>query len=268
MSILDGEVTSLALCWRLERQDGAGVALTSHDAPLSIGGIAFEPVPGTTPAAVTRGLGLEPHSAEVAGGLSSSALTEEDLAFGRWDGAAVQLTVADWSAADQQPLQLLTGKLGGVNVSGKGFSAELQGAAALLNGAVCPATSPECRAEFGDKRCRVDLGGRSVRANVVECIGTMLTLDTAVDDRFLLGRLRFLAGENCGRSAVIMSAGGSVIELREQPRGVVEAGCAVELREGCDRRFATCVSRFNNAVNFRGEPHLPGNDLLTRYPGA
>ena len=32
--------------------------------------------------------------------------------------------------------------------------------------------------------------------------------------------------------------------------------------------FATCRDRFANAQNFRGEPHLPGNDLLTRYPGA
>lgn len=268
MTMLDGELTSLALCWRLERQDGAGIALTSHDEPLTIGETEFDPVPGMTPAAVSRALGLEPHSAEVAGGVSSAALSEEDLALGRWDGAAVRLTIADWTGADQQPLQLLAGELGSVNVSRDAFSAELQGAAAALNAPVCPATSAECRAEFGDKRCRVDLAGRTMRANVVECSGTMLTLDVAVDEQFVMGRLRFVNGANCGRSALIMSAGGNLLELREQPRGAVLGGCAVELREGCDKRFTTCVSRFENAVNFRGEPHLPGNDLLTRYPGA
>jgi len=45
-------------------------------------------------------------------------------------------------------------------------------------------------------------------------------------------------------------------------------GDRIALRHGCDKSFATCVSRFGNAENFRGEPHLPGNDLLTRYPGA
>ena len=35
-----------------------------------------------------------------------------------------------------------------------------------------------------------------------------------------------------------------------------------------DGLLATCAGRFANAVNFRGEPHLPGMDLLTRYPGA
>jgi uncharacterized phage protein (TIGR02218 family) len=66
----------------------------------------------------------------------------------------------------------------------------------------------------------------------------------------------------------MLSASGNVVEVRDLPKASVESGCRVELREGCDKRFETCVSRFANAANFRGEPHLPGNDLLTRYPGA
>jgi uncharacterized phage protein (TIGR02218 family) len=69
-------------------------------------------------------------------------------------------------------------------------------------------------------------------------------------------------------STVVLSATGAVVQVRDLPRAPLEPGCRVELREGCDKRFETCVSRFGNAVNFRGEPHLPGNDLLTRYPGA
>jgi len=37
---------------------------------------------------------------------------------------------------------------------------------------------------------------------------------------------------------------------------------------GCDKRFATCHDRFNNIVNFRGFPHIPGNDFVMRYPVA
>jgi hypothetical protein len=65
-----------------------------------------------------------------------------------------------------------------------------------------------------------------------------------------------------------MAVNGTVVEVRDLPRFDLETPCRIELREGCDKRFETCVSRFANAANFRGEPHLPGNDLLTRYPGA
>jgi uncharacterized phage protein (TIGR02218 family) len=268
MSIVDGELTSLALCWRLERLDGAGVALTSHDEPVTSDGIRHEPAPGMTPAAVTRSLGLEPQSAEATGALSSAALDATDLSLGRWDGATVGLTVIDWQEPDNSPIQLIGGELGSININDESFSAELRGAAAALEGPVCPATSAECRAVFGDKQCRVDLGGRTVVAHVVAADGGALTLDMAVDDRFVLGRLRYMSGANCGISTVVLSTSGNVVEVRELPRAIVESGCRVELREGCDKRFETCVSRFANAANFRGEPHLPGNDLLTRYPGA
>ena len=268
MSIVDGELTSLAFCWRLERLDGAGIALTSHDQPVTSEGVRYEPAPGMTPGSITRSLGLEAPSAEAAGALSSAALDEADLSLGRWDGAQVRLTAADWQAPGAAPVQLLGGEIGSVSIDGESFSAELRGAAAALEAPICPATSAECRAAFGDKQCRVDLAGRTLVAHVVASDGGTLTLDVSVDDRFLLGRLRYMSGANCGVATAMLSASGSVVEVRDLPRAPVEAGCRVELREGCDKRFETCVSRFANAANFRGEPHLPGNDLLTRYPGA
>ncbi|MCC6942300.1 MAG: phage BR0599 family protein, partial [Novosphingobium sp.] len=55
----------------------------------------------------------------------------------------------------------------------------------------------------------------------------------------------------------------------ERPLAVgAGAGLRVILREGCDHTIGTCADRFGNGVNFQGEPFLPGNDLLTRYPAA
>jgi uncharacterized phage protein (TIGR02218 family) len=268
MGITDGDLTSVALCWRLERTDGAGIGLTSHDETMWIDGAVYEPTPGIMPASITRKLGLDAGSGEVTGALSSDALDDADLALGRWDGAGVQLTAVDWTDSTADSIQLLAGEIGSVSIDGNSFTAELQGAAAKLDNAVCPSTSAECRAEFGDKQCRVDLAGRTISATVVQCAAGALTLDQTVDERFVLGRVRYMSGANCGLTSVILSVSSSGVQLRDLPRAAVEVGCRVELREGCDKRFTTCVSRFANAVNFRGEPHLPGNDLLTRYPGA
>ena len=45
----------------------------------------------------------------------------------------------------------------------------------------------------------------------------------------------------------------------------IEAGDTFVVTAGCDKRFDTCRARFNNAVNFRGFPHIPGNDFITSY---
>ena len=30
---------------------------------------------------------------------------------------------------------------------------------------------------------------------------------------------------------------------------------------GCDKQFPTCKAKFDNVVNYRGFPHIPGNDF-------
>jgi len=267
-TISEGPLTSLAFCWRLERKDGAGLALTSGDRNITVDGVEYQSAPGVTPAAISRSLGLEPDSGEIAGALSADCLSETDLVSGRWDGASVRLFAVNWDEPEAGTVDLLGGELGEVSVEGESFSAELRGAASRLAGAPCPVTSPECRASFGDKQCRVDLAGRTMRAVVAGANGNLIDLDRPVDAEFLFGRIRYFGGENCGLSTTILAVNDAEISVRDRPRRPILPGTKVELRQGCDKRFETCVSRFQNAANFRGEPHLPGTDLLTRYPGA
>ncbi len=267
-TMLAGPLTSLAFCWRVERRDGAGFGLTSHDAAIRIGGVDFSAEPGMLPAAIERGLGLGESDGEIAGAITSAALEEADLVLGRWDGARVRLTAVDWEAPEADSLQMMAGEIGEVRIEDAEFKAGLRGAAAKLARSVCPETSSECRAELGDKQCRVDLAGR-VRRCVIEAVeANELLIDQAPGDDFLWGRARFLSGENSGLASVTVAVDGNRVTLRDTMRGAVGAGDRIELREGCDKRFATCCERFDNGANFRGEPHLPGNDLLTRYPGA
>lgn len=266
--ILDGPLTAVALCWRIERNDGSGLALTSHDEPLAAGGTIFEAAPGILPAAIQRKAGLEPNGGEVAGAITSASLDEQDLVIGRWDGARIAMSALNWSEPEVAEVPLLRGELGEVRLQQGEFRAELRGASARLEAAICPETSPECRAELGDRKCRVDLAGRTLLARIDAVDGSSLVADRLVGGDFLWGRARFVSGANCGLMSVIVGVDGNRIELRDASRAAIAPGDLIELRHGCDKSFATCSGRFTNAVNFRGEPHLPGNDLLTRYPGA
>lgn len=268
MTLGAGELTSLAFCWTLERRDGAGLGLTSHDQALVIGGTSFRPSPAITPAAVRLRTGLEPQRGEVEGALSDAALSERDLEAGRWDGARVSLFAVDWEEPDGEQVALVGGGLGPVAIKDNGFAAELVGAADALSAPVCPETSPECRAELGDRLCRVDLAGRREMFAVSSFGGGTFGFDRGVEVRFLFGEACVLDGDNAGWRSRIIAVAANAVVLRDVPLFAVAAGCRVRLTEGCDKRFSTCATRFVNGVNFRGEPHLPGNDLLTRYPGA
>ena len=264
---MSGSLTTTAYCWTIERRDGAGLALTSHDRDLTVGGTVYAARPGMAPAAIERRLGLSESDSEVAGALADAALSEDDLGCGRWDGARVRLSAADWDEPEAGMTPLVTGEIGEVERAGQGFRAALRGAAAQLSRPVAPATSSECRAELGDARCRVDMGPRRRTVAVTVASGRSVTLSAPAGADYRWGRLRFLSGRNAGLRGVVVSSAGTQITLRDLPAFAIEPGALLRIEHGCDKLFATCRTRFANAENFRGEPHLPGNDLLTRYPG-
>lgn len=265
------ELTTIAFCWRLDRADGVTIGFTSHDRDLAVDGLIYRAAPGMLPSAISLSDGFDVDTLDVSGALTSEAITAADLTAGRWDGALVRLFAVNWEEPDVAPLPMARGELGDVGVRDQAFTAELRGPTALLERPAVENTSPECRAELGDKKCRVDLAARTRIARVTgvtDAVRLTVDFEEGSANAYGYGRLRWIEGANSGLASAIHSSDGDEIVLREAPAFEVTGGVRVELVEGCDKAFATCRDRFANADNFRGEPHLPGNDLLTRYPGA
>ncbi|NWK98043.1 hypothetical protein DM806_20735 [Sphingobium lactosutens] len=265
---LDEPLCTLAFCWRIERRDGVTIGLTSHDRDLEMDGLLYRAAPGMTPAAVRSGIGLEGEDSDVAGALSSDAISEADLMAGRWDGAALELRLTQWETPGALWLLLARGEIGAVSRKGASFSAELIGAAAVLGEPVAPSTSPDCRARLGDRACRVDMAGRRRVVTVAAVEDAEVTVGGLAVGAYAFGTLRWMSGANAGLVQAVVDNDGDGVTLADPPAFAVEAGALALLVEGCDRQLATCAARFGNVANFRGEPYLPGMDLLTRYPGA
>ncbi len=247
------------------------LGFTAHDRGLMVDGLWHRAAPGMLSSAVSLSDGLEADTMEVSGALSNGGIGEADLEAGRFDGARLHLFMVDWERPDLGVLPLARGRLGAVERRDGAFTAELRGPVAELERAALELTSPECRAELGDKRCRVALGPRSRMTQVVAIEGpTTITVASAAStaNAYGYGRLRMVSGAAAGLETALLSSDDTVLTLREPLRAAVAPGDRVMLREGCDKRLATCATRFGNVLNFRGEPHVPGMDVLTRYPGA
>ena len=263
-------VSSLALCWRVTRLAGGCLGFTTHDRALVVDGLVYAPAPGVAPSAVRASDGFEVDLMEVAGALSGDAITAAELADGRYDGALVELFMVDWEQPEAGRMALARGTLGTVEQRDGAFTAELRGPGHALARVPVELTSPECRAELGDARCRVDLAAHTRLGRVVAVAGaaTMQVDLAGADGDFAYGRLRVLDGVCGGTEREIAASVGGALTLREALERVPGAGDRVEVRSGCDKRFATCRTRFSNGANFRGEPHVPGQDALVRYAGV
>lgn len=261
------ELVTLAWCWRLSRRDGVVVGLTTHDRDLVIAGVPYRAAPGMKPSAIETRDSLGPATMDIEGAIASDAIAADDVDAGRWDGADLELFIVDWAAPDADRVTVARGALGAIERRGAAFSAELRGSLDLMDRPACPATSPSCRASLGDRACRVDLAPRTHVRKVVAVDGLLLTLDAPAPS-MAFGRLVWLEGRACGLESPVVRAAGDALTVAEMPPSLSPLPTRVRLIEGCDKQLATCRDRFGNAVNFRGEAQLPGNDLLTRYPGG
>jgi uncharacterized phage protein (TIGR02218 family) len=270
-AFLDRELTSIALCQRMVRPDGVALGFTGHDRPIWIAGLLYRPKPGLMPSAVSATASFAVDSMTVEGILDSALVTAMDLDLGRWRGSRVELFLCDWADPQAGRLMLAIGVVGEIYRTGSAgsgrFGIELLADRAALRLEGAPLVSPLCRAELGDGHCGVDLDGRSIDRVVVDGDGETLTLDEPVvqPQRFWHGQALLLSGAATGVRRRIAALEAGTVRLAEPIWGASLAGARVRLREGCDRRFATCRDRFGNAASFDGEPHVPGNDLMVRY---
>jgi uncharacterized phage protein (TIGR02218 family) len=230
-------------------------------------GIVHRAAPGMLPSAIRRTADLSPDSAEVQGAPTHDSIPAADLAAGRFDGAAVEIGVVDWENLDRAVLY--RGEIGGVSEEAGSFSAELRSAKAVLEADTVPRTSPTCRARFCGPGCALSAARFTYDAAVsaVDLAANRVVFAGGPGPEAMRdGSLRWLDGPHAGMAMAVIAADVDGLVLDFDLDTALLTGTRARLREGCDHTVETCQARFGNAANFQGEPFLPGNDLIARYP--
>ena len=270
---LDSGATTLCNVWKLARRDGTLFGFTDHDRDLTIDGLLCEAAAGFAASAVESASGLAVDNLDIVGGLRSDRLSEAALIAGLYDDADVEIWRVNWQDVTQRVL-LRKGNLGEVSRAATGFTAELRGLAHRLNQPRGRLYQYGCDADLGDVHCGVTLvvSGGAVTAASDDRVLTLNGFEAFDSDWFTRGHLTFTSGANNGAAMEVKrhtaTAAGAVIELWQAMARPVGVGDTVDMTPGCDKQFVTCQAKFDNGPNFRGFPHMPGNDFITAYPSS
>lgn len=263
--------TTLCWCWRLVRRDGTVFGFTDHDRDLFFDGTTYEAAAGFTASEIKDSVGLAVDDLEVESALSSERLDEAGLAAGLYDDARVEIFRVNWSDPAQRVL-VRTGSLGEIKRTGTHFTAEVRGLTHYLQQPQGRVYQYGCDARLGDGRCGIDLANPVWRATttITSVAGattfTVAGLASYDGHWFSRGTCRIVSGPAAGVTSEIkrhsIRDGAHVIELWQPLTVLPTAGTTVELTAGCDKTLTTCATRFANVANFRGFPHMPGNDFV------
>jgi uncharacterized phage protein (TIGR02218 family) len=273
---LDEGATRLCRCWLVRRRDGVELGFTDHDRDIAFDGVLFRASSGMDASALQAATGLSVDNAQAMGALSGAAVSEADIRAGRYDRAEIRHWLVDWERPDLRVL-MFRGTFGEIRRGDGAFEVELRGLAEALNAPVGRSVMRTCDRALGDAKCRFDLGqpGFSGEGEVTAG-GTGSDLAAAglrsfADDWFTHGVLTWLSGGNVGETAAVKADRSEASGLRrlalwQAPGRAPAAGDRFRVTAGCDKRAETCRAKFDNFLNFRGFPHIPGDDWVTAYP--
>lgn len=164
---LAGDVTTVATCWHIVRQDGEIFGFTDCQSPIVFGGVTYESASGYVPTAVEQSCALNVDNLEVQAILDSSDITEEDMLAGVWNYAKVEIFLVNYEDLTQGKMILKTGTIGEITLKQPSFVAEIRGNTQPYSNNIMEMSSPTCRVKrFGDERCKLSLSSLTVSGTV------------------------------------------------------------------------------------------------------
>lgn len=269
--------TTLCRAWKVRRRDGVCLGFTDHDLALRFDEVDFAAQSGLTAKALQQSTGLSVDNSEAIGALSDASVSEQDILAGRYDGAEVTAYLVNWVDPEER-IVLFKGTFGEIARKAGAFEVELRGLSEPLNRPQGRVFQSGCSAVVGDIQCGVDLARPEFRleTRIVGVSGGQGLLLQGTSDHpegwFSGGTLSFQEGVAAGLRFAVredrVQGGGRFVRLWDSMTILPAEGDLVHLVVGCDGRAETCRTVFANFQNFRGFPHIPGEDWLKRFPAA
>jgi uncharacterized phage protein (TIGR02218 family) len=268
--------TKYAECVKVTRDDGKAFRFTAHDEDIRL--IEEDGVRYTYKAAgsfkmyaleMTSGLAVS--NMDIEGVITDDSITDFDLENGLFESAKVELFLAYWTNLDIGILPLRTAWIGDITTTGISYKTDLRGIAQRLAQVFTSLTSLECRYEFCDADCTLNLAdnteevtiGLSATAKVCY-IGTLADY---VGSPYQWGLIEFTSGKNAGLKMEIVRQIANRFELFMAMPYPIETGATAKITKGCAKTYDACAS-YGNVKNMGAEPYITGSDLLARYPDA
>ncbi|MEQ9116220.1 MAG: DUF2163 domain-containing protein [Rickettsiales bacterium] len=192
------------------------------------------------------------------------AISNELVLSGEFDQAYIEVFVIDVDDSRGIKTYINCGYIDKITFENNVFSFNVSGISRKLDKEITQIYSPFCRANFGDNRCGVDSKKHQVYASVERVLANnKILVSYAPSQKFIGGKVK--ARNN---DYIIISVNNQTLELDSSFAEGAEYNDEVILEPNCDKSFSMCCKSYNNAINFRGEPDIPGVDKILQTAGT
>ena len=257
---------------KITRADAEVFGWTSADIDTEDIGdsVLYRATPGLDVASWAASAGLAVGNTELSILHEDDTITRADILAGRWNNAEFNLFRYNWASPSDGIEYISSGRLGEVMPRAGHYVVELRDLRQYLQQPVGAASTKTCRARLGDAMCMVDLGPWTETGTITSVTSKQVFADSSraeADDYFGEGILTWTSGFNTGLSQKVKTYVSDTFTLILPMIFDVQVGDTYSVIAGCRKRLdEDCVAKFDNVLNFQGEPHRPTVDELTSAP--
>ncbi len=264
--IMFNKLTRFCTCCRVALCDGTILAYTDYDKDLIVDGLTYRANKHFNYSNIARSGLLQTDGMQIESSLSNEEIKEIDITTGKYDNAQIEIFYVDYNSYEKNTL--LFGTIGKIKILNNRFVCEVNNLLQKTQRRIVKSFSPSCRATFCDHLCKLSKKDFTQIGTVVDVIRSkskFIALGLHPGKNYYKhGLLTFLNGRNKKIAVEIKSSIDNEVELfLELPYGI-QKNDQYSIILGCDKLFTTCSNKFNNTINFRGEPHIPGLQKLYR----
>jgi uncharacterized phage protein (TIGR02218 family) len=135
------------------------------------------------------------------------------------------------------------------------FEIKLSSIANLYNQPLLQVFSKTCRANFCDDKCQIIEEDYSNIYEIQKIDGNIVIVTSMDKENGYYNGGVAIINDN---KFQILHHTNNILSLS----GTVTSDIFIKLIAGCDKNFETCCDKFNNAINFRGEPLTPDDSFI------
>ena len=261
--------TTLATALKITREDATVFGFTTHDVSDPVDGVTYSANPGLYVTDIVIAANAAVGNMELTTLHDGTVFTTADILNGVWRNAAFIIFRYNWASLADGIDTLLSGTFGEATLRQNTVVVELRDLRQYLQQSVGDASSKTCRARLGDARCAKVLTSFTYTGTLTGATSNQVFRDSARAEEvnwFDEGEITWTGGANDGLSAKIKShAADGTFTLALPMYGTVAIGDTYSVVAGCRKRLAEdCVAKFDNVLNFVGEPHRQGLNDLTK----
>lgn len=261
------DLTTLAVCYDIEKRDGTVLGFTSCDKDITYGGVTYNSFATANITNLEHLASTDADNLEIDIAFDDNYITKEDVQKGLYDKAIMRLFIINYEDTGMGIVKLTKGNLGTIQLGEHSAKAELMSMSNALKNKIGRVYAYRCDAELGDTRCGVTVSNFTVTGTVTAAASQTVFTDSGrseAADYFKYGQVTITSGENSGWTRECKAyASGQFTLLFAFPYEIA-VGDTYEAVAGCSNYPDTCKNTFDNYDRYRGYPDLPGNDHISK----